>query len=259
MKFKIAIAIIFLSFTSKAQIIVNEKNENLKKKEEPKEEPKKKEEKKTDTLNVEPKTDQLAVYLEFAPGKSVPTIESNSNSIFSKPVGERANEIPEKVWSYSVGLRFKVNNFIKFQTGIGLMKNRESYSFKEQDTSYSYTTDYNYIYLPIKLFAEYHKVIDFKLGAGIMAQMLTTYKQTGEYKTVSGNQIKFENAKKDGLNPLIVSAVFSAGFSYRFSDGMSIFFVPEYRYQLSSTYIKNHPYIHKVNALTFNFGLYFHM
>ena len=244
-----------------SQIITNE-NEQRSKEKEVKKETKQPEplspKTEKDSVKGDFESNNISIFFEFSPANTIPELERNP-SIFGKPLGEREFEKSENVWTYTLGFRLPLSNSFTFQSGVGYLRNRESYAFETVDSAYNYTTTYSYISMPFKLYYEYGSRLKVKAGVGVIAQMLSSYAQDLTYTTSLGNTESETIKDRDGLNNLVLSAAFSAGISYRYMPSFSIYFVPEYRQQLNSTYIDNHPYIHKVHALSFSFGLYYHL
>ncbi len=258
-KITFALFLFFLTLPalSDAQIITNEKPTP---KPVPKEEvkPEPKEVIPEDTVKPNYYPEDIALFFEFSPTNTNPYLQENP-SVFGKPLGERANERAANIWSFALGFRAPMGRYFAFQSGISVLRNAEEYDFSGVDTSFSYRTTYTYLAMPLKVYFEFGNRVRGKVGAGVIPQMLNGYSQKQEWTTSLGNRDRNTVTSRNGLSSFVVSATVSAGVSFRYSENISLYFVPEYRMQLNSTYLNEYPYIHKVNAFALSFGLYYHL
>ncbi len=181
-----------------------------------------------------------------------------NGELFGKELGKRSDETSANFWSYSVGIRNALSDHFQIEVGLGFMRNGEKYSFEGTDTSYSYTTTYRYITMPIVAYYTYGKDIKFLAGAGIMPQLFMSELKEINFVTTNNTKGKDEIKTKSGTAQhasFMSSALFRVGVQLNYSRYWSIYFMPEYRIQLTSTYGKNSAYIHKANAIGFNLGL----
>ncbi len=180
---------------------------------------------------------------------------SENEGLFADPLGERANETSLNTWSFSLGFRNQLNRFLSWSGGISFVRNGESYLYEQPDTMFTYDTKYKYIGMPIKLYFNYGE--DFKLlaGAGLMPQMFLQYRQDSEWRTMT-NATDSESFKtRSGYSTFVVSALFSIGGEIKFSPRWSLYVMPEYRLQITDSYLVTDSYDHFARALGVNMGL----
>ena len=154
---------------------------------------------------------------------------------------------------------FKVFGFIIAVLPIGLCLHcGESYLFEDTDTSHQYVTTYSYVGMPLKVLFTYgEKDFRFFAGIGIVPQMFVRYQQDREWMTTVDETIKESEKTKSGYNSFVLSAVANVGVQINLGSKASFLFMPEYRYQLVTSYQKQDDYKHFGRALGFNFGLSF--
>lgn len=247
---KIAIIFFFFmtSLTGIAQIQIGGETET------PKEE--KKKEKKPEKIQ-EPKPTSGSTELFIGGNWSMTNrnLVKNDN-IFGDSLGERSKETGIGAFGFGLGIRSKLHKHLLFEGGISYLKNGETYSFSGTDTSYSYTNNYQYIGMPLKIYFVYgEKKLRFQAGVGVIPQMALKFRQTTEYTTTEGQQVSESIKTKNGYNSFVFSFVANLGIQYEFLPSWSIFVQPEYRLQLTSSYLKANPYKHFGNALGISFGL----
>ena len=181
-----------------------------------------------------------------------------NGDLFGEELGTRADETRANFWSFGFGLRNKLSKHFQLEVGLGVSRNGEKYNFEGQDTNFSYTTKYNYITTPIIAYYTYGEEIRFVAGAGIMPGLFMSEVQNQEWLTTKNAPGKKEIKTKGGSQAhatAVSSALFRIGVELMYSRFWSLYFIPEYRIQLSNTYSKTSDYIHKANAFGFNLGL----
>jgi len=178
-----------------------------------------------------------------------------NDNVFGDTLGERAKETGIGEFAYGLGIRSKLHKFLLFEGGISYLKNGESYSFSGVDSSYSYTNNYQFIGMPLKLYFIYgEKKLRFQVGAGVIPQMALKFKQTSKYQTKAGEEVSETLKTKNGYNSFVFSFVANVGIQYKFLPSWSVYLQPEYRLQLSSSYLKTNPYKHFGNAIGVSLG-----
>jgi opacity protein-like surface antigen len=183
-------------------------------------------------------------------------LETNEGP-FGDTLGQRAYETSLNKWSFGIGFRSALNEHFSIQAGVSFMRNGESYSFEEPDTLFKYTTTYSYIAMPIKGLYTLGDELKLLVGGGITPQLFTSYLQEQEWRDkvdATGNEtIK----QKNGYSTFVLSAAVNIGVQYQFSDNFSILFMPEYRIQLTDSYVVTDSYNHFARAFGFDLGLTF--
>jgi hypothetical protein len=182
-----------------------------------------------------------------------------NGDFYGKELGLRADETKITTWSYNLGFRNYVHKNIAIEGGISLLKNGESYAFKGTDSTFNYQTTYSYIAMPLKVNYTYGEEIRLMIGTGFIPQMFTQYQHEQQW-TNSVNAEESESLKtKNGYSSFLMSAVVSAGVQIKYSHSFSIYIIPEYRWQLNSSYFKVDPYKHYARVLGVNFGFVYQL
>lgn len=176
-------------------------------------------------------------------------------SIFGDSLGIRANEVALNTWSFGIGLRNRINQYLMWEGGIAYLRNGESYSFEDIDSSYSYQSTYTYVGMPLKLYFTYGNKVRLQVGGGLIPQMFVNFKQSSNWTNAQDESDSEEIKTKIGYNSFVVSAVANIGISYRFENNWGVYLMPEYRYQLGSSYLKTNKFKHYGSALGVSFGL----
>lgn len=181
-----------------------------------------------------------------------------NDGFFGDSLGERANETGVGAWGAGIGLRNSINKWFMWEGGISFFQNGENYLFEsiENDSMFTYRNNYMYIGMPLKLFFTYGEKVQLMAGVGVVPQMFLQFRQTSSYKLSDGTPSEEETLKtKIGYNSFVISAAFNLGVKYQASERVSIYLLPEYKYQLTSSYDKKASYKHYGRSLGFNFGL----
>lgn len=181
----------------------------------------------------------------------------SNDGFFGDSLGERANETGMGNWSLGLGIRNSVTKHLTWEGGISMFLNGEKYSFSDNltDSTYSYTTRYMYIAMPLKLYYTYGESIQLMAGAGIVPQMFIRTRQLIHYASENGTETDEDVKTKIGYNPFVVSAVFNLGVKFRVGESWSVFILPEYKLQLTSSYSRNDSYKHFGRSIGVNAGI----
>lgn len=194
------------------------------------------------------------------------TIWSKSNrelimngDLFGDSLGERANEKNLTTWSYAIGFRNYLTPHFAIEGGIGLFKNGESYHFEGADSTFDYQTTYTYIAMPVKFNYCYGNEIRFMSAIGIIPAMFNQYAQTQQWENSAHEKGKEKFKTKSGYNSFVISACINAGVQIKYSPAWSIYIMPEYRFQLNSSYTEINAYKHYSRAFGINFGFVYQL
>lgn len=174
---------------------------------------------------------------------------------FGDTLGNRVFEGKLNRWSYGVGFRSRLNNYLSWEGGISLLRNGESYLYEAADTMYSYNTTYMYIGMPVKVMFTYGQQFRVYAGGGILPQMFVQYRQDQEWLTTLDYREKNTVTTNNGYNSFVFSLVFNAGVQIDITKNMALYVMPEFRYQLTSSYEKQDDFKHYGRALGLNLGL----
>lgn len=179
-----------------------------------------------------------------------------NEGLFQQELGERINEKSLNTWSFGIGFRQYFKKPFSLDAGISLLQNGESYSYEEIDTNFHYQTTYTYIAMPIHFNYTTGNKLKLIAGVGITPQMFIRYKQDQQWKTKLNdegeNSIK---TKTEKFNSFVISATIQAGVNYSTGKRTSLYFIPEYRLQLNSSYLPNSGFLHYSRVFGINFGL----
>ncbi|MCO5260157.1 MAG: hypothetical protein M9916_08440 [Crocinitomicaceae bacterium] len=203
----------------------------------------------------------MRAFLSANYGSAYRTLKPNTkNSLFADSLGERANETRSTSWGVNLGFNSDISKYLMWEAGFSYFQNGEKYSFKDTDTSHTYTSKYTWIGIPLKLYFKYDlKKVRFQFGGGIVAQMQFKYRQNDEFVDHFSKTTTSEVKTINNVNTFGISAVANAGIHYSFTKRFGGFIQFEYRHQLTPSHLKTYPYIHKGNAIGatigFTFGL----
>lgn len=182
-------------------------------------------------------------------------ILGENEGLYSEPLGEREFETSLNTWSFGLGFRSRMHKYISLQAGVSYLRNGESYLFEDVDTMYSYTSSYAYIAMPVKVFFTYGEDIKLLAGGGLNPQLFSGYRQDTEVTTANNTTTKETVKLKNGFSTFVLSASLNLGVQVRFSDTWSLLVMPEYRIQLTDSFVVTDPYEHFSRALGFDVGL----
>ncbi len=180
-----------------------------------------------------------------------------NDGLFGDSLGERAKETSLNLWSFGLGFRSEITKNIMWEGGVSFQQNGEQYSFEQVDSSYQYESKYNYISLPIKVYYKYGKALRVIGGLGIVPQMFVKFHQKRSWTDSNSIEGSEEIKTTVGYNSFVISSVFNLGVELDFSDRVTLFFIPEYKVQLTSSYLKTNSYKHYGRSIGINMGLSF--
>ncbi len=184
------------------------------------------------------------------------TLQVNK-SPFGDSLGYFKDETALNTWSFGLSISNKISSYLNWEGGISLLRNGESYSFSQLDSTYAYNTTYSYIGMPLKLVFNYGKTINVYGGFGIIPQMFLGYNKAINWTNNEGSKDGETLKVKEGYAPVsfVLNTVFNVGVSLKLQEKWSVFVSPEYRLQLNSTFDTKDAFIHKGRALGVSFGL----
>lgn len=179
----------------------------------------------------------------------------NNNGIYADPLGARADESFLNTWSFGIGIKQRVHEYLTWEGGITYLQNGETYLFEGPDTLHSYQTTYSYISMPIKAYFTFGRTVRFYAGGGLVPKMFLNYKQDRVWVDAVNNETTEEFKTQNGFNSFALSAVANIGVQLNLGKKISVLFMPEYRFQLSTSNEKSDSYKHFNRAFGFNMGL----
>ena len=90
---------------------------------------------------------------------------------------------------------------------------------------------------------------------GVLPQMFVQYRQDQEWLTTLDYREKNTFTTNNGYNSFVFSVVFNVGVQMDITNNMAMYILPEFRYQLTSSYEKQSDFKHYGRALGLNLGL----
>lgn len=213
------------------------------------------EEKELQILPTENSTTEFFVIANWSSTNRKLIENPDNGGLFANPLGEREFETSLSTWSVGIGIRGRGDQYLSWEGGISYLRNGESYSYEDADSTYSYTTSYSYLAMPVKIYFTYGNNIKLLAGGGLVPQMFLNYKQDRVWVNSVNTETKETEETKSGYNSFLLSAVANIGVQLNLGKKVSVLFMPEYRFQLTSSYEKQDSYKHFGNALGFNMGL----
>ena len=188
------------------------------------------------TTNIFFNVDVVSCFRELVPNASH----------LNTPLGKRADETPLTLPSYTLGISIPLTKWLKINTGLSMLQNGEAYNWYSSvdDSSYSYTSVFRYVSMPIALSAAYGKKLKLHVGLGIIPGIFTSYKKSEAWTDEDGTNSSEETTIQDDLNSFSIAAQATMGFEYFFKS-FSIRVSYIYRRQLNNTYNEFEDYIHR--------------
>ena len=162
------------------------------------------------------------------------------------PLGARSDETPLTLSSYTLGISIPLTKCLKINSGLSLLQNGEAYNWYSNidDSSYTYTSVFRYISMPITLSAAYGKNLKVHFGLGIIPGIFSSYKKSEAWTDEDGTNSSEETTIQDDLNSFSIAAQATMGLEYFFKS-FSIRASYIYRRQLNNTYYKYEDYVHR--------------
>ena len=169
---------------------------------------------------------------------------TENKGLFGKPLGERVNETSVFVPNFTLGVKTNIKSNFFLDLGVSYAASGEQYRFKLNDSTYNYKSTYSYFAIPIKV--QYVAGNKWKLiaGIGLQPQIFTGFKKDITWTDMNGKS-GGKTIKKDDINFFSIAALANVGVSWQFRKNTSLFLLPEFRYDLSNTYLKQAPYNRK--------------
>lgn len=204
--------------------------------------------------------DEFSFYLGAGRVFANRTLESNK-SPYGAPLNSRADETGLKTWSYQAGVRNRIGKYLSYDVGLGIDRFGESYKYDDpnSDSTFSYTSRYSYYAVPVQVLATFGKDFRFFFGGGIEPQLIAGYRH--KEKSTTGLNAPQEKTIKstNGINQFNMGVLATCGIQWRLGRTTSVYCMPTWMWNLTSTYDKQADYIHKATTFNLKFGLVFHI
>lgn len=195
------------------------------------------------------------VSLSYGRGNSFRILKQNGY-FYGDSLGERSLETKKATPAFYLALNSPLQKKLFLDFGIGFQQFGEQYSKVLLDSMVSYENKYSNLVLPFKIQYKKGKDFQFFVSTGFQAQLALKFSNaytitkdntsTTTTSTITYNKTSFSFASTSSI-----------GFQMRFSPKSCLIVSGDFIQQLSSSYNKQAPYIHKPNFLGFKIGLGF--
>lgn len=182
-----------------------------------------------------------------------------NEGLFQKPLNERVNETAYTTLSYQFGFNHYLSKHFYLDAGLSFLKNGEQYNFTGTDSTFAYQSTYNYIAMPIHFNYVVGGKLKFHFGLGLTPQMFLKHNQEQQWTTATNSSKTNSISTKSNYNNFIISSTIQAGIKYQFKKQIGIYFLPEFRYQLNSTYLNTNAHKHFARVFGLQFGLTYNL
>lgn len=217
----------------------------------------KEEKKRNKSLEIKAKNEASSVdAILYSTWSSSNRVLKMNDAPYGDSLYKRADETGLNTWSFGIGVRSSHGKYFTWEGSIAYIRNGESYSYADNDSSYTYNTTYAYIGMPFNAYFTYEvKSFKFFAGGGISPQIFSGYKHDVHYVDSAGHEYDDTYKTKSGYNPYVLSASAIMGVDMSIGQHVSVFLFPEYRWQMISSYEKIDDYKHFARAFNLKFGL----
>lgn len=192
-----------------------------------------------------------------------------SNSFF-KPEFEGQYELrkTEKAgWGFTseAGMKVNVKHFLQFSVGFGYAQYQQKYDYVKPDsitfdTAYSHVRKHQQITVPLRIqFIHGKGNFKFYHGFGVFPSMQLNQILIAGYTTSEGGvEEGVKTVNRNFLQTFQIGFGAHLGMEYHFTDHLSAFISPEFRFTLSNTNI-NLRHSNKLYGVTLRVGLQFQL
>lgn len=196
-------------------------------------------------------------YIQYNYGISNRSLQKNGD-FYGKELGERSSESPLSVSGFYMGINSPLYRRINLDMGLGFQQFGEQNNLNFSDTLIHYTNTYSNLVLPVKIHLQTGNRWAFFCNTGLQLQMLASYLNVRTV-TINGQEERTKNKTLKDHQSISLSSTSSAGLKVQLSDKTSFYLSAGYVKQLTNTFNKQGPYIHKSDLLCLQFGLGFKM
>lgn len=185
-------------------------------------------------------------------------ILSPNPNFLNTPLGERANEVPLRLWSYGLGLQTGLGKWLRFDAGLQFVQNGERYNYSESqsDSTFQYENRYRYLGMPMSL--NVHWGGNFKLFAGpgitplIFSQFVQNTRWTSALGSKEDDKIKVKNNEYASSSLEVFGQI---GAQWTGKSGWGGMVKAVYRKQVTNTYSKYNEAMHSAYGWGFGIGI----
>lgn len=202
-----------------------------------------------------PASDYTLLSLNYSYGSSFRTLKENGD-FYGEPLGERSQETRLPVSGVYLAANTKFDGHIHLDFALGFQQYGEQYENSGSDTSISYKTTYSQLVLPLKVQYQGGKKVSFFIGTGFQAQLLAAY-QNKTTVTIEGNESTIKETVLKNKSPFSLASTSSIGVQLPMTAKSTLLISGDYVLQLSNTFNKQAPYIHRSSLFGFKVGIGF--
>jgi len=174
------------------------------------------------------------------------------------PLGERANEVPLRLWSYGLGLQTGLGRWMRLDIGLNFIQNGERYAYSDSqsDSTFQYENRYRYIGMPLSLNFHWGNAFKVFAGPGITPMIFNQFVKNTQWTTTLGSKNDEKLREKNNEYASSAFEVFGQmGVQWIAKNGWGGMFKVVYRKQVSNTYSKYNEAIHSTYGWGFGFGI----
>lgn len=154
----------------------------------------------------------------------------------------RTEEVPGWAFSSEVGMKVNIKRILQVGVGFGYMQYKQNYTYNAPDsitydTSYNYQRRHQFIFVPLRINL-IHGTAKFKFyyGINVMPGMQLNQSITRNYTTSDGEAVEEQKiVNRNNINSFQLILGGFIGAEYHFSDHISAFVSPEFRYHPFNT------------------------
>jgi hypothetical protein len=174
------------------------------------------------------------------------------------PLGERANEMPLRLWSYGLGLQTGLGKWLRFDAGLQFVQNGERYAYSDSqsDSTFQYENRYRYLGMPMSLNFHWGGNLKLFAGPGITPMIFNQFVNNTQWTTALGS--KKEEKLKEKNNEYASSSweVFGQiGAQWTGKSGWGGMVKAVYRKQVTNTYSKYNEAMHSTYGWGIGIGI----
>lgn len=207
--------------------------------------------KKKDTLKTK---SGIEIFAGVNPAYTFRTLKINEG-LFAKPLDYREEEKAKWTTSYFIGVRTKLNDFLKLGIGVGFYQNAETYDYTTSDSVFRYTNTYRNISFPIRIAYTYGETISFYGGIGIIPKAFLSMKHEETTLDEFSNEQTQKTIVRDKFNMFLIDGVITIGTQIKLGPNLGFFAMLEGRTQLINNFNNQSAYVRKPYALGINLGI----
>lgn len=180
---------------------------------------------------------------------------SQNKSVFGEALGTKSEETPLFVSGYNLGIRSQLNSNFHLHFGFSLAQTGEQYRFEQADTLSAYQTKYTYFAVPIGIQFVAGKKLRFVAGLGLQPQLLAKTSTNLEFRDRYNATSSDKTSSKIGKQFFTLGSYANLGLEFQASKKVSVYLLPEIRYNLTNTFGKQEPHVHKGQFFGAQFGI----